>query len=234
MTMTIPTMVVKKKKEDATRTSVMVILFVYLTFLPSFTTAWGELGHEIVANLAWHRLTLSTQDTITQLLNITNITLIDETGSPLAAVANWADQVRHFMPWSAELHYIDIHDNLITGGCHYSQKPEKQQPLDDDSSMLLSLLLPCNDCVFEYDRDCPKDICVAGAILNYSTQLVVSRSKKKIIRKQKLPPHYHLRLRHDDYPPGSNSFGSTSPTNQWKQQQQKQEEQQQALKFLIQ
>jgi hypothetical protein len=116
---------------------------------------WGEFGHEIVANLAWKRLDFDVQQTVTKLLNVTNTTLIEETGSPLAAVANWADRVRHFLPWSAGLHYIDIRDDLIDGGCHYN--------LTDDGNDG-----PCN---FDYDRDCPLDTCVAGAILNYSTNL---------------------------------------------------------------
>lgn len=138
-----------------------LMCLVLLSSLPSLSSAWGEFGHEIVANLAWRRLSSTTQHKIATILNITNATLIDETGSPMAAVANWADHVRHFLPWSAELHYIDIRDNLITGGCHY---PPKQQ---HDA-----LEKPACSCDFKYDRDCPEDICVAGAILNYSTQLL--------------------------------------------------------------
>jgi hypothetical protein len=192
----------KKKKEDV---CTFVIMLFYLSLLPCSTTAWGEFGHEIVANLAWSRLVSTTQDKIASLLNITNTTLIHETGSPLAAVANWADHVRYYFPWSAELHYIDIRDNLIKGGCHYQNKQHHQQQLDDSS-----LSLPCDDCVFEYDRDCPEDICVAGAILNYSTQLVFANKKTT--------PHFPLR-RQDQY-------GKTSDNTYQSQQE--------ALKFLIQ
>ncbi|KAG7356109.1 S1/P1 nuclease [Nitzschia inconspicua] len=153
---------------DSIQTCLCLALFcLVVASLPSCGVAWGELGHEIVANLAWHRLSLQTQHKIEALLNITNTTLIEQTGSPLAAVANWADHVRHFLPWSAELHYIDIRDNLIAGGCHFLPNPH-----DTMSSC---------DCDFQYDRDCPEDICVAGAILNYSTQLVYAQ-KQVLVR----------------------------------------------------
>lgn len=146
----------------------LLVAVVSMTTLPSPVTAWGEFGHEIVANLAWRRLSSSTQCKISALLNITNTTLIEESGSPLAAVANWADHVRHFLPWSAELHYIDVRDNLITGGCHY-QEHDKQGSVDSSTTTTIE---HCN-CDFQYDRDCPEDICVAGAIMNYSTQLLL-------------------------------------------------------------
>jgi hypothetical protein len=203
-------MMKKDKKKIETRTFVMLL---YLVLLPSSTTAWGELGHEIVANLAWHLLATPTQDKIANLLNITNTTLIQETGSPLAAVSNWADHVRHFLPWSSELHYIDIRDNLISGGCHYRKHQQILQQVDDDWSLLS---LRCDECTFEYDRDCPEDICVAGAILNYSTQLILARQTK---------PYFHLR---------QNQTNRTSQSTYRRRQQQQQQQQQQALKFLIQ
>lgn len=140
--------------------SSVLLFLVLLASTPVSVSAWGEDGHEIVANVAWARLSHSVKDKISTMLNITNVTLIAETGSPLAAVANWADHVRHFLPWSGALHYIDVRDNLIPGGCHYNDT------INDGNTGSLS---PCN---FDYDRDCPADICVAGAIVNYSSQLL--------------------------------------------------------------
>ena len=134
---------------------------VILSLLFQCVHGWGEFGHEIVANIAWKRLDLDVQQKVTTLLNVTNMTLIKEAGSPLAAVANWADHVRHFLPWSAGLHYIDIRDDLIDGGCHYNVTADQNNNHDVVDG-------PCN---FNYDRDCPLDTCVAGAILNYSTDL---------------------------------------------------------------
>ncbi|CAA0839812.1 Endonuclease 2 [Striga hermonthica] len=62
----------------------------------------------------------------------------------LSSVCLWADRVRFRYHWSAPLHYIDTPDNL---------------------------------CTYQYKRDCKDgdgiaDRCVAGAINNYTTQLL--------------------------------------------------------------
>ena len=111
---------------------------------------WGTVGHEMVANLAYHRLTNETKQAIQGILGPSNDT---SAGSPLAAVADWADQVRYHYHWSAALHYIDIPDDRLDGGC---------------PSMAPNGTSACN---FVYKRDCVNDVCVAGAILNYTSQL---------------------------------------------------------------
>ena len=153
------TTVIRSNRTVMTRS--LLALLILLASVPASVTAWGEYGHEIVANIAWARLSSTTQAKLSAMLNVTNTTLIQETGSPLAAVANWADHVRHFLPWSAGLHYIDVRDDMVVGGCHY-----QDAPTDVDGSSR------SNDCAFNYDRDCPADACVAGAIVNYSTQLL--------------------------------------------------------------
>ncbi|KAL6627515.1 hypothetical protein ACP70R_031241 [Stipagrostis hirtigluma subsp. patula] len=65
-------------------------------------------------------------------------------GGNLSSVCSWADDVKFRYRWSAQLHYIDTPDGL----CNYS-----------------------------YDRDCKdeegvKGRCVAGAINNYTSQLL--------------------------------------------------------------
>ncbi|KAK6146861.1 hypothetical protein DH2020_020730 [Rehmannia glutinosa] len=62
----------------------------------------------------------------------------------LGSVCSWADRVRFRYHWSAPLHFIDTPDNL---------------------------------CTYQYKRDCKdgdgiQDRCVAGAINNYTTQLL--------------------------------------------------------------
>jgi hypothetical protein len=121
--------------------------------LPRFCNAWGTVGHEVIANVAWNLLTNETQDWVRVVLNDT---ADDSNQSPLGMVADWADAVRHFLPWSSPLHFIDVRDYLFGEGCHVSPH-----------------LNP--GCKFEYDRDCPNDICVAGAIVNYTHQLLESR-----------------------------------------------------------
>lgn len=116
-------------------------LFIHTSF------AWGTLGHEMIGNLAWHRLSPSAKSWVQEILHVVEMSG-DDDNSPLGKVADWADQVRHWMGWSSPLHFIDIRDDQI-GGC-YSNK---------------------DGCHFQYERDCPNDVCVAGAILNYTKQL---------------------------------------------------------------
>jgi hypothetical protein len=118
--------------------------------------------HYCTANLAWNRLSSEIQHQISAVLNITNATEIEEYGSPMGIVANWADHVRHYLPWSGELHFVDVRDDLIEGGCHYLYNSTT-----NSSSSSSSL------CDFDYyDRDCVEGNCVVGAVFNYSTQLL--------------------------------------------------------------
>mmetsp|Transcript_61608 Transcript_61608/g.150820 ORF Transcript_61608/g.150820 Transcript_61608/m.150820 type:complete len:434 (+) Transcript_61608:206-1507(+) len=155
----------------------------------SVVKAWGEIGHEIVANIAWSRLDddPQLQMHLRKVLNVTQslpttttVTGNDheddhlndykfynddqDPGSPFADVANWADHVRHFLPWSGQLHFIDVQDEIIDGGCHY-------RPQDGDD-YYHGQRNNNNKCMFYYERDCVDNDCVAGAILNYSTQLL--------------------------------------------------------------
>lgn len=135
-------------------TAMQFLCLISALALFSITTvdAWGKLGHEIVGNLAWTLLPSKMQTKIRVALNATDPKrLCEEYCSPLAIVADWADRVRYFKPWSAPLHFIDVRDDLIVGGC----------PVSNRSST----------CEFQYDRDCKQDICVAGAILNYTSQI---------------------------------------------------------------
>ncbi|KAK2635194.1 hypothetical protein Ddye_029986 [Dipteronia dyeriana] len=66
----------------------------------------------------------------------------------LASVCSWADKVKFRYHWSSPLHYIDTPDDL---------------------------------CTYQYNRDCKdengeKGRCVAGAINNYTTQLLTHNS----------------------------------------------------------
>ena len=115
------------------------------------------------ANLAWNRLSSEIQHQISAVLNITNATEIEEYGSPMGIVANWADRVRHYLPWSDGLHFVDVRDDLIEGGCHYIYNSTTNSSSSSSSSL----------CDFDYyDRDCVDGNCVVGAVFNYSTQLL--------------------------------------------------------------
>jgi hypothetical protein len=121
-----------------------------LAILAGVVEAWGKIGHEMVANVAYERLDGDTQEAVKQILG--NFTA---DGSPLAAVADWADRVRYTKTyhWTTPLHFVDVQDDVINGGCPARQSGEN------------------TSCTFDYPRDCKKDMCVAGAIANYSAHI---------------------------------------------------------------
>jgi len=136
---------------------------------------WGKLGHEIVANLAWKLLTNQTRSSLTKILeaNHTNYDAMlqlrspqdDPTCpdcSPIGMIADWADQIRRYWKyhWSGPLHYVDVRDDSIPGGCP-AQSPEERKKSEQP-------------CVFDYSRDCADDVCVVGAIVNYTQRIMVA------------------------------------------------------------
>lgn len=135
-----------------------ILAFLYFIVPVPGTMAWGKIGHQMVANLAWRRLSNETQATINKILIREDGTYgdDDDAGSPLASVANWADKVRftHYYHWSTPLHYVDVQDTSIHGGCPCKKPGE------------------VSDCNFWYERDCVGDMCAVGAIANYSTRLL--------------------------------------------------------------
>jgi len=147
------------------RTILQLVLLLWTQL--SVVQAWGEDGHEIVGNLAYHLLPNKTKAVVDQILGVGNENFFLRGGrqsnhdkddnTPLGAIANWADEVRHSTEyhWSTPLHYIDIHDNAVEGGCPvFDQTPEQTKK-----------------CHFDYNRDCMGDVCVAGAIVNYTNHL---------------------------------------------------------------
>lgn len=151
----------------------------YLLFLlfPSSVECWGKIGHEIVGNLAWSLLSERAQSAVERILQTNNTspqtvgpskTNCQEFCSPLAEIANWADQVRYtsYYHWSGPLHFIDIRDDQIRGRCSATNS---------------------SDCHFDYNRDCPDSFCVAGSVVNYThrieeePQLVTKRDSLKFL-----------------------------------------------------
>ncbi len=109
--------------------------------------AWGAIGHEIVGNIAYNMLSGSTRAAVTDILFPDGYTSDDNVTSPIAAVANWADKVRYTkaFAWTTPLHYVDVMDAEISGGCH-----------------------PQGNCTFVYERDCQNDKCAVGAIVKFT------------------------------------------------------------------
>jgi hypothetical protein len=121
--------------------------------------AWGKEGHEIVANIAYNLLTSEAKEASYHILFPSDD--FNATGyiSPLAAVANWADKARYTkeFSWTTPLHYVDVQDELIEGGCPYT--PEELPHLKKAMK---------SKCTFQYERDCVDDFCAVGAIASCS------------------------------------------------------------------
>jgi hypothetical protein len=68
----------------------------WMTLFLSIVTVsgWGTVGHEVVANLAWQRLSNQTRQAIQDILGHDDTNGTEVAGSPLASVADWADRVR--------------------------------------------------------------------------------------------------------------------------------------------
>ena len=130
----------------------MILLLFACSVRPAFP--WGKIGHEIVGNLAYAQLSNHTKAVVRNILQIREP--CSDNNTVLGAVADWADTARYtkYYHWSAGLHYIDVRDDIIPGGC----------------PVLETVDSPSN-CHFDRQRDCPNNFCVAGAITNYTLRL---------------------------------------------------------------
>jgi S1/P1 Nuclease len=133
-----------------------LVLLLLLAYCAVGTKGWGTDGHELVGNLAYRLLSSETQAAVQAIL----VNHTHGNNTPLGAVADWADQVRISKEyhWSGSLHYIDIHDEMVPGGCPAGTTPKE-------------------GCHFDYQRDCSNDVCVAGAIVNYTHHLADWKQK---------------------------------------------------------
>jgi hypothetical protein len=72
---------------------------VFLLFLPQpMAWAWGNEGHQIIADIAWDHLNATTLEKLRPFLG----------DSDLASISTWADDIRSGRPETAPWHYVDI------------------------------------------------------------------------------------------------------------------------------
>ena len=76
-------------------------LSLIVTLLPVRLFAWGARGHEVIADIAYSRLTLQTRRNLRLLLG----------GESLAFASTWADAVRQERDESFDWHFVDIPAN---------------------------------------------------------------------------------------------------------------------------
>mmetsp|Transcript_5411 Transcript_5411/g.7821 ORF Transcript_5411/g.7821 Transcript_5411/m.7821 type:complete len:373 (+) Transcript_5411:118-1236(+) len=163
-------------------------LYVFFVFFgPDVVQAWGKLGHEIVGNIAYGRLSSQIQTRVQTILGIKdNKKKSDDDDldmTPLAQVANWADQVRFTKDyhWSGPLHFVDVRDDTIDGGCSCTTVSTVSSLLATKNTTMCQ---PASKslCWFEYPRDCANDVCAVGAIVNYTNRLVDNNSRSHLRR----------------------------------------------------
>lgn len=159
-------------------------LLLALLTLSAKVSGWGHEGHCIVANIAYNRLTPDVQDAVDAILNynVSDTELVNGhdgkydplNTSPLAAVANWADKVRFTTEyhWSTPLHFVDVRDDTIDGGCPCTRNVGEYGDMMNDNDGDAQHCSVHSSCWFVYDRDCAKDICAVGGIANYTSLLV--------------------------------------------------------------
>lgn len=76
----------------------LATLSLIVTLLPARLFAWGALGHEVIADIAYSRLTPQTLRNVRLLLG----------GERLAFASTWADAVRHERDETFGWHFVDI------------------------------------------------------------------------------------------------------------------------------
>ena len=154
--------------------SILVFLFAAMPTV----SAWGHEWHEIVANIAYNLLTPETKAASYHVLFPSDDFNTTDYTSPLAAVANWADKVRFtkYFSWTTPLHYVDVRDDLISGGC-----PSIQEASGESSTK--------SDCAFVYQRDCAGGACAVGAIVKFSD---LSRTNKMTHKRLRAPQNPYL------------------------------------------
>lgn len=118
------------------------------------------------------RLSKATEDAVSKLLPA-------YAENDLGSMCSWADRVKFRYHWSSPLHYLNTPDNLCTYQYNSENKislfSKSVESIEIDSqyaSLKANFFLQLGDCK---DEDGIKDRCVAGAINNYTTQLLSYR-----------------------------------------------------------
>ncbi|KAJ3316749.1 hypothetical protein HDV06_002902 [Boothiomyces sp. JEL0866] len=109
----------------------------------SVVVAWGNDGHSTVGNIAQHYLNEHSKNIIAYLFPEYNGTLgtYDVAASTATLdIPNWADLIKanKSYAWAYQLHFVDALD------------------------------APPSNCSYIDERDCPNNLCVTGAIANYT------------------------------------------------------------------
>ena len=148
----------------------------------SCVDAWGREGHMIIANVAYERLRVESRALVGEILGFGEVTDNNESdplnSTPLSHVANWADAVRFTRAyhWSGALHYVDIKDSYISGGCPCTRPITTLTSAHQGSSNSKYCTIGVAEslCNFSIERDCPSSFCAVGAISNFTHRLMTN------------------------------------------------------------
>ncbi|KAF9556308.1 phospholipase C/P1 nuclease [Agrocybe pediades] len=94
------------------RLSAFTVLIPILSYLDG-ATAWGAVGHEVVATIAQMYLHPTVLPKLCEILDFA------PGECHIASVATWADQHRMQMRWSASLHYVGALDDYPSKTCAF-------------------------------------------------------------------------------------------------------------------
>ena len=122
-----------KTKQTNKQTNMRSLLHLFLTTIllllhiqSTMVQAWGKEGHKLVVNIAYSLLSPAAWSLINNILcTISNNDT--DFSSPLAKIVNWADEVwvNPQYKWTGHLHYVDVHNDDVEGGCHPSDFSKK-------------------------------------------------------------------------------------------------------------
>jgi len=145
------------------------LLLMFGIGLSRLAAAYSYEAHFAIANCAWHLLEPASKASIQEILgrsesyyNSFITRLCTEECTPLGEFGKWADEVRDDgdndeavkeYGSTSHHHYVEVPDDEIS--CPILR--------DDDNN---------NTCWLDYDRDCPNDDCVIGAIVTHTTNLL--------------------------------------------------------------
>jgi hypothetical protein len=105
-----------------------ICLIILLQVTSSLALAWGDLGHQIVGNIAEQRIAPQTKDFVRAILGI----------EPMAVAANWPDHVRNddrFSNKDPNFDFSPYHFSEIPTGFTFDTRPNKD-PKDAYSAIM--------------------------------------------------------------------------------------------------
>lgn len=151
-------------------TQILQLLVFCSTKITLHVQAFGRVGHQIVANVAWDLLTPVTQSRVQTILDQSatyyNLLYADSNChdcTPLGIFANWADAVRDSSKAASQ--HFNVKNGEFGVDCSV---------LDPEANFTAAT---SSDCHFVLSRDCPDSDCVVAATVDASADLLADTSR---------------------------------------------------------